>query len=293
MCACNLFCCRQSLECPFGFTAAHDSFRACTKKLWSLQASLSEHKVTESKPDNTVEDLRFHQPWTELQDFADTIDLSSADDIMHKHIPYGEPTRECTHKHVQSISVPKSLHASISAGCVRRAAIDSTVKACLCHAAESQLLGKPYTMLAEALLPCSPTGNLLITRIDVFAAILLIKAAHEWQKSHSGKLPSTSAQRSEFKNIIKSWQRQIDGIPIEVSLLQCIIIHHNCWGLCCIPGKCTAFVLVILSCSAFTTCMQPSNNLVMHCPQPTILLQILSHLDEGTSVHQKDMLHCR
>lgn len=99
-----------------------------------LRASLSEHKVTESKPDNTVEDLRFHQPWTELQDFADTIDLSSADDIMHKHIPY---------------------------------------------------------------------------------AILLIKAAHEWQKSHSGKLPSTSAQRSEFKNIIKSWQRQIDGIPIE------------------------------------------------------------------------------
>ncbi|KAA6425651.1 MAG: NEDD8-activating enzyme E1 regulatory subunit-like [Trebouxia sp. A1-2] len=99
-----------------------------------LRASLSEHKVIESKPDNSVEDLRFHQPWTELQDFADTIDLSSADDIMHKHIPY---------------------------------------------------------------------------------AILLIKASHEWQKSHSGKLPSSSAQRSEFKNIIKSWQRQIDGIPIE------------------------------------------------------------------------------
>ena len=71
--------------------AAHDSLCAWNKKgIWSLQASLSEHKVIESKPDNTVEDLRFHQPWKELKDFADTIDLSSADDILHKHIPYGE-----------------------------------------------------------------------------------------------------------------------------------------------------------------------------------------------------------
>jgi len=78
-------------DSPFVHTAAHDSLRACTNdRLWSLQASLSEHKVIESKPDNTVEDLRFHQPWTELQDFADSIDLSSADDIMHKHIPYGD-----------------------------------------------------------------------------------------------------------------------------------------------------------------------------------------------------------
>lgn len=71
--------------------AAHDSLCACNKKgIWSVQASLSEHKVIESKPDNTVEDLQFHQPWKELQNFADTIDLSSADDILHKHIPYGE-----------------------------------------------------------------------------------------------------------------------------------------------------------------------------------------------------------
>ena len=54
-----------------------------------LQASLAEHRVIESKPDNTVEDLRFHQPWTDLQDFADSIDLDSADDITHKHVPYG------------------------------------------------------------------------------------------------------------------------------------------------------------------------------------------------------------
>jgi len=65
-----------------------------------------------------------------------------------------------------------------------------------------------------------------MARKYVIAAILLIKAAHEWQKSHSGNLPSSSTQQSEFKNIIKSWQRQIDGIPIEVRLLQCEIIHQ-------------------------------------------------------------------
>lgn len=99
-----------------------------------LRASLSEHRVIESKPDNSVEDLRFHQPWPELQRFADAVDLASVDDITHKHVPY---------------------------------------------------------------------------------AILLIKAAQEWQSHHDGKLPSTSAQRSDFKNIIKSWQRQIEGIPLE------------------------------------------------------------------------------
>lgn len=54
-----------------------------------MQASLQEHRVIESKPDNTVEDLQFHQPWTELEHFADSIDLASADDITHKHVPYG------------------------------------------------------------------------------------------------------------------------------------------------------------------------------------------------------------
>lgn len=98
-----------------------------------LQASLPEHRVIESKPDNAVEDLRFHRPWQELQQFADSIDLQNADDITHKHVPY---------------------------------------------------------------------------------AILLIKAAQQWQQQHS-KLPSSSAQRTEFKGIIKSWQRQIDGIPLE------------------------------------------------------------------------------
>ena len=60
-----------------------------TVALW-LQASTPEHRVIESKPDNAVEDLRFHRPWPELQHFADSVDLHTADDITHKHIPYGK-----------------------------------------------------------------------------------------------------------------------------------------------------------------------------------------------------------
>lgn len=86
-----------------------------------------------------------------------------------------------------------------------------------CLATFMQCLQNPACLLF-----CSLAGILSIKENDVTAAILLIKAAHEWQNHHSGKLPSSSAQRSEFKDIIKSWQRQIDGIPIEVTLLQCV-----------------------------------------------------------------------
>lgn len=58
----------------------------------------------------------------------------------------------------------------------------------------------------------------LMCQYIVAAAILLIKAAQQWQQQHNDKLPSTSAQRTEFKNIIKSWQRQIEGIPLEVRI---------------------------------------------------------------------------
>ena len=56
----------------------------------------------------------------------------------------------------------------------------------------------------------------LMCHFIVAAAIVLIKAAQQWQQQHNDKLPSTSAQRTEFKHIIKSWQRQIEGIPLEV-----------------------------------------------------------------------------
>ncbi len=33
---------------------------------------------------------RLHNPWPKLRDFAESIDLHNADDVMHRHVPYGE-----------------------------------------------------------------------------------------------------------------------------------------------------------------------------------------------------------
>ncbi|MEW5311695.1 MAG: hypothetical protein WDW38_003390 [Sanguina aurantia] len=53
-----------------------------------LRASLAEHRVIESKPDSAVDDLRMNQPWAELQEFANSFDLSTIDDITLHHLPY-------------------------------------------------------------------------------------------------------------------------------------------------------------------------------------------------------------
>lgn len=47
--------------------------------------------MVESKPDSAAQDLRFHAPWPQLQALAQSIDLDTADDIQHKHVPYGAP----------------------------------------------------------------------------------------------------------------------------------------------------------------------------------------------------------
>lgn len=54
-----------------------------------MQISGAEMAIVESKPDNVVADLRLAQPWPELQAFADSIDLESCTDMVHKHVPYG------------------------------------------------------------------------------------------------------------------------------------------------------------------------------------------------------------
>jgi hypothetical protein len=46
--------------------------------------------------------------------------------------------------------------------------------------------------------------------------VLLIQAAATWQREHGGKLPGSYAERTAFKDLLKSWQRHIDGIPLEV-----------------------------------------------------------------------------
>ena len=48
------------------------------------------------------------------------------------------------------------------------------------------------------------------------AAVLLVQAAKQWQEAHGGQLPTTYPDRAAFKDILKSWQRHIDGIPLEV-----------------------------------------------------------------------------
>ncbi|EFN59362.1 hypothetical protein CHLNCDRAFT_137823 [Chlorella variabilis] len=46
-------------------------------------------------------------------------------------------------------------------------------------------------------------------------AVLLAKAAKQWQEQHDGKLPGSYPERAAFKDMIRSWQRHIDGIPLE------------------------------------------------------------------------------
>ena len=34
---------------------------------------------------------RFHEPWPELQQWVDAIDLEKVDEVSHSHTPYGAP----------------------------------------------------------------------------------------------------------------------------------------------------------------------------------------------------------
>uniref|UniRef100_A0A0D9W0S4 NEDD8-activating enzyme E1 regulatory subunit n=1 Tax=Leersia perrieri TaxID=77586 RepID=A0A0D9W0S4_9ORYZ len=53
-----------------------------------VRISVKEHTVIESKPDHFLDDLRLHNPWTELKQFAKSTDISDKDPVVHKHIPY-------------------------------------------------------------------------------------------------------------------------------------------------------------------------------------------------------------
>eukprot|EP00270_Netrium_digitus_P018418 TRINITY_DN6996_c0_g1_i4.p1 TRINITY_DN6996_c0_g1~~TRINITY_DN6996_c0_g1_i4.p1 ORF type:complete len:463 (+),score=126.87 TRINITY_DN6996_c0_g1_i4:71-1390(+) len=49
-------------------------------------------------------------------------------------------------------------------------------------------------------------------------AILLTKAAAQWKSGHGGSLPSTAAERSEFKSLLASWRRSEDEDNYEEAL---------------------------------------------------------------------------
>ncbi|BBM97357.1 NEDD8-activating enzyme E1 regulatory subunit [Marchantia polymorpha subsp. ruderalis] len=54
-----------------------------------VRISVKEHVVIEAKPDNKVEDLRFHKPWPELRRLVEEFDIDTKDPVIHKHIPFG------------------------------------------------------------------------------------------------------------------------------------------------------------------------------------------------------------
>lgn len=53
------------------------------------QNCVNEHCIIESKPENTVNDLRFGDPWPCLEDYVSKIDLEAMDALEHSHVPYG------------------------------------------------------------------------------------------------------------------------------------------------------------------------------------------------------------
>jgi amyloid beta precursor protein binding protein 1 len=62
-------------------------------------------------------------------------------------------------------------------------------------------------------------------------AIILIKAAKEWKANHGGKLPSNAAERAGFKSLIISWQKRVDGVPLdEENFNEAVSNAHRVWA---------------------------------------------------------------
>ena len=51
------------------------------------------------------------------------------------------------------------------------------------------------------------------------AGVLLIKAVQQWHEEHKSALPGSAKEKAAFRSMLKSWQRHIDGIPLEVPWL--------------------------------------------------------------------------
>lgn len=49
------------------------------------------------------------------------------------------------------------------------------------------------------------------------AAVLLIQAVKRWYQERGPRLPANSKEKQAFRDILKSWQRSIEGVPLEVS----------------------------------------------------------------------------
>ena len=58
--------------------------------------------------------------------------------------------------------------------------------------------------------------------------VLLVKAALKWRAEHGG-LPSNSRERASFKQLLKSWQRSIEGVPLDVRHV--MALHMTAWAM--------------------------------------------------------------
>ena len=47
---------------------------------------------------------RLHNPWPQLQELADSIDLDAVDDVTHRHIPYGKTPEQVHHLAADDVS---------------------------------------------------------------------------------------------------------------------------------------------------------------------------------------------
>lgn len=54
----------------------------------TVRVSVPECCILETHPDSVVADTRVHEPWPELLEMADSIDLASLDDMHHAHVPW-------------------------------------------------------------------------------------------------------------------------------------------------------------------------------------------------------------
>ena len=164
---------------------------------------------------------RLADPWPELAAYVDSLDLATAEDHVHSHIPYGA-----------LCSLADNAWRLPGWG-LRRACVEPRTTHAMLATEHAQLHGCTLRSCPHRLLfqPAAPPPLPLLP-----PAVLLAKAAKQWQAEHGGALPCSTAERSAFKELIKGWQRDIDGIPLEVGLC-CVMLAEMGVGMAPAGGR--------------------------------------------------------
>ncbi|KAL4419001.1 hypothetical protein ABPG77_000866 [Micractinium sp. CCAP 211/92] len=118
-------------------------------------------------------------------------------------------------------------------------------------------LGNPWPELEAYAASIDLAGAEDVLHSHIPYAALLIKAAQQWRREHDGQLPGSYAERSAFKDLLKSWQRQIDGIPLEEeNFTEAVANAHKVWA----PPTVSSELRAILedSCAAHLTQQSPN-----------------------------------